>query len=532
MFERKNSPFTSPVAQYLPWVVFAIALLWACWLRFGDLGARPMHTDEAVHGVKIGKMLRDGYFDYDPSDYHGPTLHFSAALWGKVKGWSDINEYTEIGLRQVTVIFGILLVASLVFFRKSIGSVGVAFAALLAATSPMLVYYSRYFVMEILLGLLLLLFTACLHAYGSKKSWGAAVGLGATAGLMHATKETFVIFAGCLVFAALLNGLFKERLKEGRIFEKTHPGKTTLLHVILAIVVMSLVSATLFSSFFRNTSDIPESYQTYALYFSKAGGTDFAQPWYYYLSLLCWKKEGLVFSECLTVFLGLIGLARAYRETGRSHATLFVRTVGLGALLSLFVLSLFSYKTPWSILPAWVCWLIPAGYGARYLFQLSKALWWKALVIASLGWFLWFSHKRDVLLNGRWASGPNNPYAFSHTSPDLVRLTQRIKAYAKLDDRGKDLPVKIFHPEFGWPVPWYLRDFTRLGTWSEWESDPHAAVVIIPLEWYDGAMGRLGRNYHFEMVGLRPGLNLAVFVENSLWEKGKAAQTAGTWSIP
>jgi hypothetical protein len=378
--------------------------------------------------------------------------------------------------------------------------------------------------MEILLAFYLLLFLACLLSYARSRTWASVAGLGITAGLMHATKETFVLFAGSFLLAALLTGLFRcppeKRVPSG------HPRLSFLLHLVTALAIMALVSATLFSSFFRHPPDIPESYQTYLLYLSKAGSEEFAQPWHYYLRLIAWWKEGLVYSEAPTLLLGLFGWFHALSSREASVNNRFLRTLGAGFLLALAAFSVLSYKTPWSILPAWACWMPLAGYGASRLWHAIPPWWGRLVATLLLAWFLWFCKQRNVLLNGRYASGPNNPYAFSHTSPDLARLASRIRDWAALDSRGNNLPVKIFHPEFGWPLPWYLRDFPRLGTWNEWEGDPHAAVVIIPVEWYDGAMGRLGTGYHFEMVGLRQGHNLAVFIANPLWEKVLAARAA------
>ena len=59
---------------------FLAILILAGWLRFGGLDERPMHTDEAVLGVKLEEFLESGTFVYDPVEYHGPTLAYSAAV--------------------------------------------------------------------------------------------------------------------------------------------------------------------------------------------------------------------------------------------------------------------------------------------------------------------------------------------------------------------------------------------------------------------------------------------------------------------
>ena len=43
-------------ATFLAVILIAIAL------RAPDLSRRPMHTDEAVHAVKFGMLLEDGFY--------------------------------------------------------------------------------------------------------------------------------------------------------------------------------------------------------------------------------------------------------------------------------------------------------------------------------------------------------------------------------------------------------------------------------------------------------------------------------------
>ena len=40
-----------------------------------NLGIRPMHTDEAILGMKLAESWNTGHFQYDPKDFHGPALH-------------------------------------------------------------------------------------------------------------------------------------------------------------------------------------------------------------------------------------------------------------------------------------------------------------------------------------------------------------------------------------------------------------------------------------------------------------------------
>src|SRR5690242_6552551 len=52
-------------------------------LRLPDLAARPLHNDEGVNTVKFNDLWHTAKFDYDPNEYHGPTLYYLTlpAVW-------------------------------------------------------------------------------------------------------------------------------------------------------------------------------------------------------------------------------------------------------------------------------------------------------------------------------------------------------------------------------------------------------------------------------------------------------------------
>ena len=62
----------------LPWIEIGILALAAA-LRVALLDIKPPHFDEGVNGWFVDQMTRNGYFRYDPTNYHGP-LHFYAVF--------------------------------------------------------------------------------------------------------------------------------------------------------------------------------------------------------------------------------------------------------------------------------------------------------------------------------------------------------------------------------------------------------------------------------------------------------------------
>src|SRR5947199_6545556 len=56
------------------WMFWGILGLAAA-LRVLFLGIKPPHFDEGINGWFVDQMVKDGFYRYDPTNYHGP-LHF------------------------------------------------------------------------------------------------------------------------------------------------------------------------------------------------------------------------------------------------------------------------------------------------------------------------------------------------------------------------------------------------------------------------------------------------------------------------
>ena len=61
--------------SWIRWPAFIVVALVGLAIRLPQLGARPMHTDEAVNAYIVGQLLAGEAFTYDPQDRHGPADH-------------------------------------------------------------------------------------------------------------------------------------------------------------------------------------------------------------------------------------------------------------------------------------------------------------------------------------------------------------------------------------------------------------------------------------------------------------------------
>ena len=53
-------------------------------------------------------------------------------------------------------------------------------------------------------------------------------------------------------------------------------------------------------------------------------------------------------------------------------------------------------------------------------------------------------------------------YVYAHTRRDLLKLVDEINRIAQRTHEGGQTGITIVSPDY-WPLPWYLRDYTRVG---------------------------------------------------------------------
>jgi hypothetical protein len=200
-----------------------------------------------------------------------------------------------------------------------------------------------------------------------------------------------------------------------------------------------------------------------------------------------------------------------------------MRFVFFFTLLATAVYSLIPYKTPWNMLPFFAGIILLAGNGAAFLLDRSKnlATWGLILVMLCAGVFhLGYQAQRA---NFRYFADSRNPYVYAHTSTDFLNLIQRVEDIARDHPDQKDMLIKIItRPDEAWPLPWYLRGFTRVGYWQgadEAGMVRDVPVVISSVDKTEGLLTELQESHQSEFFGLRPEVLLAVHIRKDLWEK-------------
>ena len=110
---------------------------------FFVLGIKPPHFDEGINGWFVDQVMHNGFYRYDPTNYHGP-LHFYVLLLSE-----SLLGRNLWALRLPVVLVSIGCVWLMLKFEPLVGRNVSRIAALAMAVSPGFVFYGRYAIHEV-----------------------------------------------------------------------------------------------------------------------------------------------------------------------------------------------------------------------------------------------------------------------------------------------------------------------------------------------------------------------------------------------
>jgi uncharacterized protein (TIGR03663 family) len=474
----------------------------AALLRLLFLTEKPLHHDEGVNGVFLVTLFRTGFYHYDPANYHGPTLYYLALIpvaINNVLHWG--HGLSTFAIRLVTAAFGIGVVWLVLCLRRWLGNAGTLAAAAFATVSPGFVFFSRYFIHEILFVFFTL---GVIVAWAWYRETGKARYLmlaSASAAFLFATKETWIITAGVWLIAIPCT-TFWLRLRRGRDhrFAAAETGiirrsrRPTLFG--MAGLLFAVTGVLLYSSFFTNPGGILDSARTFG-YWTRTGEHGiYNRDWWTYL-LWLWQEEAPV------LVLGGAGTVLALVKA-RSRLIVFCAFWTLGIFAAY---SLVPYKTPWLALSLILPLALMAGCVIDEMFQPGL----RAFTFAAAGAAALFSLYQAVDVSFVHYDDDSYAYVYAHTKRDFLSLVNEIDSLAAANPAKKEIGITVVSPEH-WPLPWYLRDYTHVGYWGR--IVPTSEPVVLGLEPQVPQLERqLGGQYRiFSTHELRPGNTLVLFV--------------------
>jgi uncharacterized protein (TIGR03663 family) len=490
------------------WLSSAAILTAAALLRLLFLTLKPLHHDEGVNGLFLANLFRTGYYHYDPANYHGPSLYYLAIIPTAINNlfhWG--HGLSTFAIRFVTAAFGVGTVWLMLCLRRYLSTAGALAAAAFATISPGFVFFSRYFIHEMLFVFFSLgLIVAWLWYRDTGKPLYLML-CSASAAMLYATKETWIITAGvwliaipCTTFYLHLRGRTEDKAASvsggSAIDAKTDPMRLYLM----AGGFFVLIAILLYSSFFTNPAGILDSVRTFT-YWTKTGEHGiYNREWSTYFSWM-WPGE----AACL-LFGGLgtiVALVRA-----RGYFTVFCAFWSIGIFTAY---SLVPYKTPWLVLSIILPLTIMSGYLVGVAFQPGL----RALITAAAGIAVAASLYPAIDYSFINYDNDTYPYIYAHTKRDFLELIREIDTLADANPAKKAIGITVMSPEH-WPMPWYLREYPNVGYWGH--IVPTSEPIVIALSSQKEEVARqLGGGYRvYSTHELRPGNMLVMFVRNDI----------------
>lgn len=424
----------------------AVILAAAIFLRTWRLEVVPFHADEAVQATIFQQLLEKDVHRYDPRHYHGPLPHYLNWAWIRASGHTSLSTLREWHFRALPVLAGCLLVLAVIALPARRHPRAALTAGAFAATSPTLVFFSRFGIHESLFVLLGFLATWAAFAFVTAPGWRQAMLAGLLLALTAACKETWILLGLACLGAALTGGdlpAIKRMASEKR-------GALLLGAVVFSAGILVL---------FGGPVGFGDFWKSYAVYENNPLHN---KPLWYYLAALC-PKPGVWIGEPW-VFLGAAALgfcAFARKTPDRPE-----KFLGLAGLIFLIALSFIPYKTPWLMsLP--LALMIPVA-GWSLTSGPARTAVPALVIVAMVGW--------QGL--GAWKLSQKNswdsriPLVYSPSSRDLPRLQNYVEKL-KLQK-----PVAVVGSDY-WPLPWYLRRLPEVGYFDKMPPAPNIGLGII-----------------------------------------------------
>lgn len=517
------------------WFIASAAILFvAAFLRLYDLNLVPLHHDEGVNGNFLVRLVREGYYHYDPANYHGPTLYYLSAVYPwilKLLFGANAQDHfglTTIAIRCVPALFGIATVALVFTLRRNLGTIATLTAAFLLAISPGAIYLSRYFIHETLFVFFTFGIVVALLKYYEDPHPIYLILAALAAALLFATKETAMISAAVLVIALALTSAHywfwqqsfggsrakkKKRSELGRetdyrtFIERVGGPEKLTLWLVIAIAIFVAVYVLFYSSFFTNyPQGIYDSLKTFQ-FWSKTGKEAHKHP----MATYFWW---LLLQESPLLVLGTIGAALAVLKPAKPFA-LFAALWAFGLIAGY---SLIAYKTPWLGLNFILPLALVSGGAIEWLYEqlgtfgINKSVRWgavagvlliaigplpglarifdqtmapepwpglvKALSEAKIHPATFIPGYQTIDLN--FLNYDNDDryyvYVYAHTRRETLKLVDEISELAQRTRQGGETGITIVSPDY-WPLPWYLRDYKRVGYFGHMSASTEPIII-------------------------------------------------------
>ncbi len=411
------------------WYVYAILAV-TFLTRFLFIELRPPHFDEGINGFFVDQMWAKGFYDYDPTNYHGP-LHFYFLQMFEVLFGRSIGSF-----RMVTATLSVLTVFVTLLHREFIGRAAI-WAALVIALSPGAMFMGRYAIHEAWLPFSLVLVNYGFMRWFHKKDFWSQFWVFAGIALALLNKETAVIhfFVWALSLGYLLWKFPKEFNKAN--FPTTEDVFIGLTWVLIAIFIV-------YSGFGLQVDQFTDFFKGFLPWMQTGTkGMGHEKDWYYWLQIAIRYEPWVLFSL-------LFGFIYFFKKNAWINY-FYINFVG-----TLIVYSLIRYKTPWCSISVFAF--------APFLFGM--------VIDKGQSWIKWTSvflvpiiliYQVYQLVNVNYVNYTSNDemYVYVHTTKDYYRITKPVEKLIHDKPEMKNMTF-VIQMESPWPLNWQFQKFPNI----------------------------------------------------------------------
>lgn len=508
------------------WLGGRLAILFvAALIRLYNLDLVPYHHDEGVNGFFLTQLVRAGKYEYNPENYHGPTLYYFSLWLEKLFG---LNVYST---RLLTALFGIALVWLAFALWREIGRVGALVCGALLAVSPGATYLARYYIHETLFVFFTLAAVVAWLRYRRERNTLWVLVCSICLALLAATKETWFISVGVLLIAwacvwfegrflggeaAQTNDLDPNTRRDSASRGVSRGGEARPNDLWSRVSVWSAASALFvfinvlfYSSFFKFPEGVKLSVEALKIW-SKTGASDFHAKSFETYFVWLWRAEGAL------LLLALVGIFIHvwYRRTRRNEFVLFAALWWFGITLAY---SLIPYKTPWLALNFIVPLAVCAGYAVDFMYRHgTEYLQGRALALTLAAVALTVGLYQSYKINFVGYDDDNYVYVYAHTHRDLLQLVKDVRALARRSGEAGQTHINVMADQY-WSLPWYFRDYPNTGFGGRVTFPTGEAVIIVTERQEPELVPMLTDGYvRIGSYILRPGETLALYARRDL----------------
>ena len=504
---RKGSATLAMHGGGVAWPFLRVAAL----LRLLFLTQKPLHHDEGVNGLFLANLFRTGGYHYDPANYHGPTLYYIAIIPTAINNlfhWG--HGLSTFAIRFVTAVFGVGVVWLMLCLRRFLGAPAALAAAAFATVSAGFVFFSRYFIHEILFVFFSLGVIVAWLWYRDTGNPRYLMLASASAAMLFATKETWIITAAVWLIAIPCTTFYLRLRKRaddapaarGREQAAGEPSGSNTRLYLQAAALFAAIAVLFYSSFFTYPRGILDSVLTFT-YWTKTGQNGiYNKDWWTYIDWLCREEAPVLLLGGLGVVVALI--------RARSYFTVFCAFWSMGIFAAY---SLVPYKTPWLVLSIILPLTIMAGYVIGEAYQPGLRAF--TSMIAGAAILVSLNLAIDASFVSYDNDSPSYPYVYAHTKRDFLGLVSEIDSIAAANPAQKKIGISVVSPEH-WPLPWYLREYPNVGYWGHVVQTSEPIVIALKPQ-VPQVEQQLGGKYRlYSTHELRPGNILVMFVRNDV----------------